>query len=261
MAPVEPDRTNLYAFDVGNTSLKAARRDPDGWTRIGRVETHPCAELPRRLRQTFSGSGAHIPEAEAAACSVQPDADEALRRFWRESGGGPIQFFGRDLPVPIPTNVPEPERVGADRLLLALGARQLAGAPCIVVSAGTAITMDVVNADGAFAGGAIAPGFGLAARALHEGTAFLPVVDPGEPPTVPGRNTEDAIRLGIVSCCTGGVLRLVHQYDRALGTGDCPILLTGGDAERLLPDLPSGRTRLEPELIFIGMAAALGPQG
>jgi type III pantothenate kinase len=257
MATEDTETVPLYGFDVGNTSVKVARRDGRSWEPIGRLPTCPAADLGHRLRKLFSGMKGEAAGARAAACSVQPEADGPLRRAWEEMGGGPIQFFGSDLPVPMPTDVPEPERVGTDRLLLALGARELAGAPCIVVSTGTAITVDLVNAEGAFAGGAIAPGFALAARALHAGAAFLPQVEITGEPTAPGRNTEEAIRLGVHASCVGGVLRLVQQYDRALGTGYCPILLTGGNAELLRAALPTDRTRHKPDLIFAGMAAAL----
>ena len=117
--------------------------------------------------------------AACVVCSVRPEADAAATALWLRLGGtAEPEFFGRELPVPMPVRVAEPDKVGTDRLLLALGAKTVAGAPCIVVSAGTAITVDVVDADGFFAGGAIAPGFGLAADALHEKTAFLPRVRP-----------------------------------------------------------------------------------
>ncbi len=251
------EKAPVYGFDVGNTSVKVARRDGGAWERIGRLPTCPTDYLGRRLRELLIDADIRPVAARAAACSVRPEADEPLRCAWKEMGGGRMEFFGTDIPVPMPADVPEPERVGTDRLLLALGARELAGAPCIVVSAGTAITVDLVDASGAFAGGAIAPGFALAARALHEGAAFLPEVEMDGEPTAPGRNTEEAIRLGVHASCTGGVLRLVERYDRALGSGDCPILLTGGDAERLHPALPADRTRPEPDLVFLGMTAAI----
>jgi type III pantothenate kinase len=117
--------------------------------------------------------------------------------------------------------------------------------------------VDLVDASGAFAGGAIAPGLALSARALQEGTAFLPEVEMEGEPTAPGRDTEEAIRLGVHASCTGGVLRLVELYDKRLASQDCPILLTGGDAGHLHPALAPGRTQDEPELIFIGMGAAI----
>ena len=247
----------LYGFDVGNTSVKVARWDGGAWELIGRLPTSPADYLARRLRELLIDADVRPAGARAVACSVRPEADEPLRRAWEAMGGVRMEFFGAKIEVPMPTAVPEPERVGTDRLLLALGARELAGAPCIVVSAGTAMTVDLVDGSGAFAGGAIAPGFALSARALHEGAAFLPEVEMGEEPPAPGRDTEEAIGLGIHASCTGGVLRLVERYDRALGSGDCPILLTGGDAKRLHPALPRGRTELVPELVFHGMTAAI----
>ena len=167
------------------------------------------------------------------------------------------EFFGRDVPIPIETLLMHPERAGTDRLLCALGARERAGAPCVVVGAGTAITVDLVDAEGRFAGGAIAPGFGLAARALHEGASALPLIEPAVPDRAAGLDTVEAIQSGVYHSCRAGTSELVRLLMEQAG-GDPAVLIAGGDAELLLP-LPSAPdARRVPELIFLGMAAALG---
>ncbi len=252
------DAQNLIAFDVGNTSVKAALRRDGGWQRILRVPTRPVAGLQGRLSDAFPGEEREaVRGARCLACSVRPEATESLRAFRDGMDDTPPELFGEELEVPIPTLVREPEKVGPDRLLLALGAMRQHGSPCIVISAGTAITVDVVNADGCFAGGAIGPGFGLALRALHEGTGLLPLVEPAVPRVGPGKDTEEALQSGVYWFCAAGASALIEQFRMELADEAAPVVCTGSDVELLLRFLPPEEVRHEPELIFNGMAAAL----
>lgn len=248
----------LLAFDVGNTSVKAAVRTAARWRQICRVATQPTESLPERLCEAFPNAAR---AGRCVACSVQPAANEALKSFWREAhGAGEVEFFGADLAIPIETRLREPEKAGPDRLLLALGAKALHGAPCIVVSAGTAITVDWVDAEGRFAGGAIAPGFHLAAQALHEKTAFLPLVEPAVPHAEAGpvgADTREAIERGIYWFCAGGVLALISRYRKGENCPGAPVVCTGSDAPLLLPALAQTGAAHEPALLFRGIAVAL----
>ena len=253
---------SLIAFDVGNSAVKCAVRRAAGWEVVFRVATHPIAALGDRIAEALTACAGRLPAGPRRwlASSVFPDADRALFEDCRRRGVPGPEVFGRDLPIPIPALVRHPERVGADRLLCALGARELFGAPCITVGAGTAITVDLVDAEGRFAGGAIAPGFGLAARALHEAAARLPLVDPQPPPGPVGRDTEEAIRSGVEAFCCGGAAALVSAMAAEPGAGGHPtVVLTGGDAGRLTAALRpcAGRFEVVPDLIFHGMSAAL----
>lgn len=249
----------LLAFDVGNTSVKCAAFVNGRWERLFRADTRPVEQLPERLRQGLPADRAALfAGGRCIASSVCPPADALVAEFWEAIGGtGSVEFFGTDLPVPIPAKVDEPDKVGVDRLLLAVGARELGGASCIVVSAGTAITVDLVDAEGAFAGGAIAPGFGAAARALHNQTALLPLVEPQRPASAVGTNTPEAVGSGVYWFCAGGVLALIAQYRKRPGSEGAEIICTGSDAELLLPAMAEAGATHAPNLIFEGMAAAL----
>ncbi len=253
----------LVAFDVGNTSAKCALRAQGRWELVCRVATTPTETLAQRLLDELPGSSvASLRPGRCVACSVHPAANESIGAFWRDIGGpGTVELFGTDLPIPIRTEVRERDKVGDDRLLLALGAKQLAGAPCIVVSAGTAITVDWVDESGSFAGGAIAPGFHLAARALHEHTALLPLIKPaatqaGKSPI--GADTTEALQSGIYWFCAGGVIALIHRYRAACSSPEAPVVCTGSDAGSLLPALAEFGVSHEPDLLLAGMTAALG---
>jgi type III pantothenate kinase len=248
-------QVDLVAFDVGNTSVKCASPVAGGWERIFRCPTLPLEGLAARMQDA---GGKALPRAGSACAvaSVCPGADEAVTAFCRGRGWEP-RFFRTDIPIPLPTRLAEPEKVGVDRLLLALGALDAFGAPCIVAGAGTAVTVDLVDAEGAFAGGAIMPGLGLTARALHVDAALLPLVPPAVPDAAVGTDTEAAIRSGVYWSCAGGVRALVERYRAEPGCADALLILTGTDAPLLLPALAVLGARHAPDLIFDGMAAAL----
>lgn len=245
----------LFALDVGNTSVKGALRGIDGWAWLFRCSTHPADGLEDRLT---AAAGGVLPEpgTPCVVASVCPDADQSVTAFCRLSGLEP-RFFRSDIPIPLPMRLAEPHKVGVDRLLLAVGALDAYGAPCIAASAGTAVTVDLVDGEGRFAGGAIMPGLGLTARALHEEAALLPLVAPATPDAALGADTASAIRSGIYWSCAGGIRALVEQYRTESDCADAPLVLTGTDAPLLLPALSDLDAQHAPDLIFDGMAAAL----
>lgn len=146
-------------------------------------------------------------------------------------------LLGRDFEPAVRNRAVHPETVGADRLAQASAAWLRTRGPCVVVSMGTAITIDVVNRRGEFVGGLIAPGLRLMARALHDHTALLPEVEPARMKSPVGRHTRDAIRAGI-SFAAEGLIRaaLARSRGRVFGTGgDAPLFRDLFDA--LVPDL------------------------
>jgi type III pantothenate kinase len=151
--------------------------------------------------------------------------------------------------VPVVADVEQPQRVGIDRLLNAWAARhwRRAARPVIVVDSGTATTVDLITQDGVFRGGSILPGLRLSARALHEYTARLPLLDVDDAaagwPSVPGRNTEAAIRAGLLVGQLGAVKELAARLTEAarIHYGDeCDpeLFVTGGGGRLLAQHLP-----------------------
>ena len=167
--------------------------------------------------------------ARIAACSVRAEYLAAL-----EKSAGQLKqkvlVVGRDLPLPIETNLPEPERIGTDRLCAAAMAYHRLGSACVVADFGTAITIDCVNDEGVFLGGAILPGLGLSADALANGTSALPEVELTKPDWVFGADTRQAIVGGIINGARGALRELIESYATELGVWP-EVILTGGDAE------------------------------
>ncbi len=157
--------------------------------------------------------------------------------------------------IPIELAVDSPERVGIDRLLAAHGAARFLPFPFVVVDAGSAITVDWVDGQGRFAGGAILPGLSLQAEALHRWTEALPDLS-GElsgPIRLPGTNTSDAIRGGIVAGSAGAIDALIDSYVQSAGQPLIDsIALTGGHAPLIAPHLKQ-KFQLLPNLVCRGL--------
>lgn len=162
--------------------------------------------------------------------------------------------------VPMQTDLTPPVTVGVDRLLAGMGAASRSGEACVVIDAGTAVTVDFVDAFGVFKGGVIAPGLAMQLRALHERTSALPAVEPpragsgGLPQGPAGKSTREAMLLGCAGAVQGLVRLMVDRYAEA--NGSYPrVIATGGDAPLLFEndDLVE---QIVPDLIPMGMLSA-----
>jgi type III pantothenate kinase len=163
----------------------------------------------------------------------------------------------RDLPIEV--QVDEPQKVGLDRLAAAVAANVLRppNTPAIVVGAGSAITVNLVSAEGAFQGGVIMPGFRMCAEALFNGADFLPLtrLQPNdEPPPVVGKNTDDAILSGLFWGAVGSVREIITRMKADLAT-EPALFITGGDLRRLSLFVADHAQYL-PHLVLSGIAIA-----
>ncbi len=122
-----------------------------------------------------------------------------------------------------------------------------------MVSCGTALTIERITDDGTWQGGIIAPGLGVAARALHLLTAQLPVVELRQPPPAWGRSTRPALEAGVFWGMVGAVRELLaRQADDMNGIPS--VVWTGGDAELLAGPVAGSDARIEPDLVLLGLA-------
>jgi type III pantothenate kinase len=125
-------------------------------------------------------------------------------------------------------DIDQPEQAGADRLVNAAAVVKLYGGPAIVIDFGTATTFDVISADGAYCGGAISPGIGVAHDALVSHAARLHQVDLVPPPNPIGRNTIHAMQSGIFWGYVSLVEGLVARIKTAMGDEKVKVIATGG---------------------------------
>lgn len=185
--------------------------------------------------------------------SVVPKATEAVRGFFSNKEGIAVFEAGVEFAIPLENTCEHPSSVGVDRLLNALAASEITGGAALVVDAGTALTIDVIDDQRRFLGGIIAPGMEMAARSLSEYTARLPKVEAIFPKTVLGKNTVGAIQAGVTFGWVGLVDYLVEQLMKE--TSSAPVIGTGGAIEGI-----SMRSRyvmdLRPDLTNIGLRIA-----
>jgi len=147
-----------------------------------------------------------------------------------------------------------PSRLGVDRWVAMIGARSLTRQVCCVVDCGTATTIDALSPAGGHLGGVIFPGIRLMRESLYRDTRQIPA----EAGTVTlfGRDTMDGVWGGTAYAVAAAIDRITRQMAADMGGPACR-LLTGGDAEALLPYL-EGDYRLEPDLIFQGLLVMAG---
>jgi len=188
----------------------------------------------------------------AVLCSVVPHATPfvhyAVRQLWKlsvlELKPKTLRGLGIDYP--------KPDTIGPDRLANAMAARHHFGAPVVVVDFGTAVTFDIVNRAGHYAGGIIAPGLAAMTDYLHEKTALLPRIRIREVSAVVGKNTEQAMLIGAVHGYRGLVRELIAELKRELRARDLPVIATGGYARLMAAKLPE-ISAVEPDLTLEGL--------
>jgi type III pantothenate kinase len=193
-------------------------------------------------------------EVQVAGASVNPPVIERLEHLVTQITGRHVQWVGRELDIPIHVATQSPRQTGIDRILNIAAAYELMAQPCVVVDAGTAITIDCCNEAGDFLGGAIAPGVAMMLDALHEKTASLPRVELAVPTGTFGDSTESAIRHGVYVGIRGMVRELVESYATDLGQWP-PVIATGGDAKALFEGWELIHA-VSPDLLLHGIALA-----
>lgn len=242
----------LLAIDVGNSSTTGALFA--GGTVVARWHL-PTAELgdeelaARLLRHKVGARRAESVTGVAVA-SVVPKCDRMLRgAVARAFGVIPLFITARNAGLDLA--VEQPRQVGADRLANAAEAWGRFKSAAIVVDLGTATTLDVITAKGAYAGGAIAPGISLASRALSAAAAKLPRVPFQKPKRVVGRNTKECMQAGLYHGYVGMIDHLVEQSAREMKC-EPKVIATGGFAA-LIAKASATISAVDPDLTLKGI--------
>jgi type III pantothenate kinase len=237
--------------DLGNTRVKLARARGDQITDVCSVSTTDgeafAGHVTRLLESGMGALVASVAGAEATAAAVARIEQRV---------DGPVRQIRAVDPVPLVTNgYRKPDQLGVDRLLAMVAARSRVTAPVCVVDAGTAVTMDLVDAAGQHLGGFILPGLRMMRDSLLAGTA-IPADAEIQPGTELGRDTATAVALGSRYAIAGLVERFTARAEPQMR-----IVLGGGDASELIGFLPPGCITLD-HLVLRGLAvvAASGSQ-
>jgi type III pantothenate kinase len=245
----------LLVVDAGNTNIVFAVNDGVSWRGVWRIATEPqrtSDEYAVWLLSLLGHAGlARAQITTAVIGTVVPAALYHLRRLCRDWFDAEPLIARASLDWGFEIKLDNPDEAGADRLLNTLAAHHKYGGPLVVIDFGTATTFDVVDRDGSYLGGVIAPGINLSIEALHRAAARLPRIGIGRPQAVIGRSTVPAMQSGIYWGYVGMIEGLVSRIQAEYG-GPLKVLATGG----LAPLLAEGTVviaHIDPDLTLDGL--------
>jgi type III pantothenate kinase len=245
----------LVALLVGNSRVRVAAVRGSDVAQAWSVDVH-APDAPAHTLERAREALALLDGPTFVMASVNGPRADAIEQALT-AAGHEVYRFGRDLEIPLARALDDDSTVGHDRLLAALGAFARFKQACVVIDAGTAITVDFVDGEGTFQGGAIAPGLNLGLRALHQHTAALPEMSYAPPDAARGpfgKDTRHAMTLGVHAAAVGLAHHLIDTYAEAYG-GYPRVIATGGDAPALFEHDALVET-VDPELVIRGMAHA-----
>jgi type III pantothenate kinase len=252
----------LLALDIGNTNVTIGLFRAGALLATRRAATDPRStadELELLLDGLLRLDGIGLADLDAVAlASVVPALTGAVESIAARHDLSLLSAAAGTVPLAI--RVDRPDDVGADRLVNALAAGRLHGTPAIVVDLGTATTFDCVASDGAYVGGAIAPGLTLGLEALAARTAKLPRVDLRIPDRAIGRDTVTAIQSGTVlgyhALVTGLLARIRRELAEAndVAPADVRAILTGGLSAAPWATTLAEIDAIDPDLTLKGLA-------
>jgi type III pantothenate kinase len=243
----------MILLDCGNSHLKAQ------WHKAGQVQASYSCAYNRDWAQRLSRWLQDVPAKHCYLASVLDLTREAqLEQCLKQKFDTAItRFVSMPQALGVHNAYREPERLGVDRWLALIAASELERGDVIVIDAGSAITLDLLRADGTHLGGAILPGINTSLDDFKRIFSHIDFDDPVIAETTePGCSTEEAIHINYahssIELLPGLVNRWTSYFDN-----DATILLAGGDAVRVQSELQSP-ARIVPDLVFLGMARLAG---
>jgi len=258
----------LLCFDIGNTNIVVGSFKGQELAFEFRLKTEPgrtVDEYSVLLSTLISARlGTQVSELRsqftgAVICSVVPPITPDIVALVRSSLGIEPLVIGPGVKTGVRIKTADPTAVGADRIVNALAVRELYGSPAVVVDFGTATTFDLVNNDGEYEGGIIAPGIGISMEALVRNTAKLPRIELAWPQTIVGKSTVSAMQSGAVvgyMCLVDGLI------DRIMAeVGPIQHLVSTGGLGQLFTEHSQRLSSYEPHLTLKGMRIIAGLNG
>ena len=244
----------MLTIDIGNSRIKWAL-----WHQGQIVKTGEQAYDRRNPEPAFEAwLEMEIPEAVSVACVAGKSIEQALNDWMLTNWSITPAYLATTCALNGVTNVYEdPAQHGVDRWAALLGAREICQQPVCIIDAGTAITIDIMDAQGHHLGGRIMPGLAMMREALSAGTAGI-ANSMGQVVKF-ASNTADAVSSGTLHMLHAALLEVCQSAREQLGN-EMQIIITGGTAPEImsLGDLPE--MLYEPNLVLIGLYAAMSPK-
>ena len=251
--------THLLAVDIGNTNITIGAFDGQELTQTWRLatrETRTVDEHAWALQGVLRSKGVEPDSFDAVViCSVVPPLTEAYVEALSTLTHQTPLVIGPGTRTGIRIHYDRTQDVGADRIVDAIAASRLYGAPLVIVDIGTATVFDAVTADGDYIGGAIAPGLQIAADAMFRNTSQLRRFELVAPDRVIGRSTVAAMQSGFVfgfaELIQGMVARLKAELNPE-APDEVTVIATGGFAG-LMAEQTDSFDHVNPDLTLIGL--------
>ena len=222
----------ILTIDVGNTNITCGVFQGDEIAASFRITTkmpRTSDEYGMMLLNLLEQNDIHPTEIkDAIICSVVPNVMHSLR-------GGLVKYF-HITPIVVEAGIktgirivtPNPQQIGADRIVDAVGAYEIYGGPVLVIDFGTATTYDYVDESGAFQGGITAPGIRISAKALWEDAAKLPEIEIKKPDSILAKETITSMQAGLVYGQIGQTEYIIRQVMKETGYENLKVVATGG---------------------------------
>jgi type III pantothenate kinase len=242
----------ILEMDFGNSRIKWRLREGQN------VIVRNAVAREKGLAEIKSAIQNYIEKIEAVwVASVLDENAKAWINFWvRKNIGLTPVYAASGLEVAgVINGYDDPARLGVDRWLAMIAAFNVCHTACIVISAGTALTVDLVDQDGRHLGGYIVPGWKTSVLALNHNTQLINLMELKASKLEPGTYTQSAVVHGLGACYVGLIQNAITQLAAQTGANDHAILATGGEASRLLEFFPD--IQLHEELILDGLAYCL----
>lgn len=246
----------LLLIDAGNTQTAFALDNENDRLGNWRISSSPLRtgdEYAAFLRGQLNDSEKLLEIQDVVISSVLPGATQQLLAFVSRhtSAQAPLIVGADNVKINLEVRLPNAQEVGADRLVNAVGARELLSPPFFILDFGTATTLDYIDPHGAYAGGLIAPGVLLSANALYEAAAKLPRIDVERPKKIIGTSTVSAMKSGLFWGYVSMIEGLIARASAEVGY-ECLTIATGGLAPTIVGDIPA-ISRIEPNLTLDGL--------
>ncbi|HYS57271.1 MAG TPA: type III pantothenate kinase [Burkholderiales bacterium] len=229
----------ILAVDCGNSRLKWGLHENGGWRKTGAVPVSEFGRLEKSWERLVPADDVIV--ANVAGRSVR----KRLENLFARRSIVPAWVKAKRRECGVTNGYGRPDQLGPDRWAALIGAWSIFRGPCLVVTAGTATTVDVLRGDGQFVGGVILPGLDLMKRSLARSTAELPLARGRF--SVEPRNTADAIETGCLLAQAGAIERVFATMEHGAAC-----VLAGG-AARLIARHLGIPVRLVDNLVLEGL--------